>query len=385
VRGAYDVVVVGGGPGGLVAARYAAEGGASVLVVEKDPDIGVPVRCAEGVSRVSLREFYEPDPAFCRHEISEYHLVAPNGLRVTVAALADGYILDRRIFDRRVAEDAVRAGAQVITSANALGARRENGGVAIAIEGRGEVRAKIMVGADGVESRAGRWLGLRAVCRPRDMESAAQYLVCGVELVPHRLEMHFGSQVAPGGYFWVFPKGSDIANMGVGISGGHGAEHPALWYLDRMMERHWPHASIIGRTLGGIPCSGGLREIVGDNVVLVGDAAHQANPLTGGGIMTAMKAGRIAGRVVAEAVRAGDMSKRALEAYEREWNDLLGKVHRRFYRMKEGAFHLTDETINDLAATINNLPADSRTMSTILTRALIGHPRLILDLARIVF
>ena len=111
MREAYDVVVVGGGPAGCTAARVAAEGGASVLVVERDPDIGVPVRCAEGVGAAGLREFVEPEPSFCRQLITHYHLIAPNGECVEVAMSdADGYVLDRKVFDRRVAEGAASAG-----------------------------------------------------------------------------------------------------------------------------------------------------------------------------------------------------------------------------------------------------------------------------------
>ena len=385
MRESYDVVVVGGGPGGCQAARTAAEGGVSVLVVEKDPDIGSPVRCAEGVSTRSLQEFYEPDPSFCRQFINEFHLVAPNGTHVEVAGVGEGYILDRKIFDRRVAEDAVRAGAQIVTNTNAIGARRVGDRVAVRLESRGEVLARVMVGADGTESRAGRWLGLRTFCPLHDMETAAQYLVAGIDTPPNRMEMHFGSSVAPGGYFWIFPKGNGVANVGLGISGDHGAAHTAFFYLDRMLERHWPNASILGRTMGGVPCTGGVKEIVGDNVMLVGDAAHQANPLTGGGITNAMKAGRIAGRVVAEAIRSGDCTRRGLRAYHDEWEDVLGRAHRRFHRLKEGAFSLSDDALNSLAETINRLPPGERSLSTILARALVARPKLLVELARLVF
>jgi digeranylgeranylglycerophospholipid reductase len=383
----YDLVIVGGGPGGCQTAWTAAEHGLSVLLVERDPDIGTPVRCAEGVSTAALREFYEPDPSFCRQHVTEFHFVAPNGMHVEIAGIGDGWILDRKVFDRRIAQDAIRAGARIVTNTNAVEARRlDDGRVGVRLEGRGEVMCRIVVGADGTESRAGRWLGLRTFCRPRDMESAAQYLVSGIhDVSPNRIEMWFGSFYAPGGYFWVFPKGEGVANVGLGISGEYGAQHNAFFYLDRMMDRHWPYASIIGRTMGGVPCTGGLKEIVGDNVMLVGDAAHQANPLTGGGITNAMKAGRIAGRVAAEAIRSGDVSKTGLRKYEKEWDDLLGQVHRRCHRIKEGVFRMTDEAFNRLAESIADLPPEERKLNKIVGRALVRQPRLLFDLARIVF
>jgi digeranylgeranylglycerophospholipid reductase len=381
----YDVIVVGGGPGGCIAAKEAALGGASAIVLEKDPDIGAPVRCAEGVSTASLLQYYEPDPAFCRQRITEYDLVAPSGEHVTVAFVGDGWILDRKIFDRHVAEDAARSGARIVTNANAIGARRENGEVIVAVEGRGEIRGKVLIGADGTEARAGRWLGLRTFCRPHDMETAAQYVVGGVDIVPHRIEMHFGVDIAPGGYFWVFPKGSGMANMGLGISGDYAAARTPFHYLDRVIARLWPNASILGRTMGGIACTGGVKELVGDNVMLVGDAAHQANPLTGGGITNAMKGGRIAGRVATAAIRAGDVSKRGLQPYEDEWDRTIGKSQRRFYTLKEGVFSLSDETLNELAATTNRLAPEKRTIAGIMTRALLNRPSLLLELVKVAF
>ena len=385
MRDSYDIVVVGGGPAGCEAALFAAQNGASVLVVEKDPDIGIPVRCAEGISVRALREFYEPDPLFCRQHVNEYQLVAPNGTRVEVSGIGEGVILDRKVFDRMVAEDAARAGAHIMVNASAVGASREGDGVVVHLEGLPDVRCRVMIGADGVESRAGRWLGLRTACRPHDMETAAQFVLGGIDIVPTRFEMHFGTQLAPGGYLWVFPKGKGVANVGLGISGSHGGSATPLELLERAVQRLFPGASVLGRVLGGIPCSGGLKTIVGDNVMLVGDAAHQANPLTGGGIATGLKGGRIAGRVAAEAIRSGDCSRRALQLYEDEWNDRLGNLHRRFYRIKEAVFNIPDETLNDLADVVNKVPLEERTMNKILARSLAKKPRILLDLARVMF
>lgn len=385
IRETYDVVVVGGGPGGCQTARECAERGLSVLLVEKDPDIGTPVRCAEGVGESGLLEFYELDDSFVCQRINAFHFVSPDRTHVEVKVEQPGYVLDRKIFDRRIAEDAAAAGATIITGTAAIGARRENGRAVVTLSGNRDVTAKVVVGADGTESRVGRWLGLKTFCKPHDMECGAQYLVSGIDIDPERIEMWFGSEYAPGGYFWIFPKGPNIANIGLGICGDVNAQRHAFAYLDTMMERYFPNASIIGRTMGGIACTGGVKNISGDNIVLVGDAAHQANPLSGGGIINAMKAGRTAAHVIADAVESGDWSAHALKAYDNQWDKILGSSHRSYYRIKEAVLNLDDDTFNALAHTVASLPPDERTIRKIVGRAIIKRPRLLLDLARVVF
>ena len=160
----FDCIVVGGGPAGSTFARVAAEGGLSVLLLEKDRDIGVPVRCGEAVSDAGLRIFHEPDPRWIASTINRIRLIAPNETVVEFDLQQKGYILDRRIFDYDLAEYASSAGAQIVTKAYVDDLIIENDRV-VGVKGthvgeRFEKRANIVVGADGVESRVGRWAGL---------------------------------------------------------------------------------------------------------------------------------------------------------------------------------------------------------------------------------
>ena len=117
----------------------------------------------------------------------------------------------------------------------------------------------------------------------------------------------------------------------------------------------------------------------------MGDAAHQVNPLSGGGIINALKAARIAGRVAAEAIAGGDVSRNRLSAYESEWMDLLGKTHRRYYRLKEGVFGLSDETLNRTARSMKQLEYEKRTLARLFRLALFKHPSLLLEIPKLFF
>ena len=379
----YDIVVVGGGPGGSWAAKHAAEKGVSVLLLEKDREIGISVRCAEGISEVGLRNLVEVKDCWIAQVIKGLRLIAPNGTVVDSNAKGYGIILDRKRFDYDLAYMASQVGAEVVTKAYVHGLLKRDGrvtGVKLSHMGQAcKVSCSIVIGADGVESRVGRWAGLDTRTIPRDMESCVQMTLANIDIDPEIIEFYFGRQVAPGGYLWIFPKGSEIANVGLGISGLYSRHKKPLHYLREFVEDRFPDASIMKTIAGGVPVMPTLKEVVKDGLMLVGDAAHQANPVSGGGIATAMIAGRIAGRVAAEAVLEGDVTAKRLSAYVREWHRGEGKKNERFYKIKNVVDRLSDEDLNRTAEMLLSVPPEERTPLQIFKKALNKHPKLIIE------
>ena len=390
MRSEYDVLVVGGGPGGALAARTAAEKGLTVGLVEKRPAIGVPVRCAEGVGRDLIREFMDPDPAWISAEIDRAVLVAPDGYRMTLepsmAGAEVGYVLDRKRFDRDLVMQAAAAGADVQVKTRAVAPIMENGAVAGArIEQNGaiqEVRAKVVVAADGVESKFARWAGIETAVPLAEIETCVQYLMTGIEIDPAATVFYLGNEVAPEGYVWVFPKGERTANVGVGISGKkcRDGSRP-LDYLNRFVKDHFPDGRVVEWIIGGVPVCRPLERTVADGLVIVGDAARVADPITGGGIYNAMFTGRLAGQTAADAIARGDVSANALMPYDQGWRDSkLGKSLERNYKVKEYFLTLSDDKLNRLVHSISRV--DLTKFSTLeLIKELLRHdPSLLLEL-----
>ncbi len=383
----FDIIVVGGGPAGTTAARYASMNGAKVLVLEKDRDIGMPVRCGEAVSEEGLKNFMDPDPRWIKSTISKIRLVSPSDYVVDFDMKARGFILDRRIFDYDLAQMAAMEGATVITKAYVNGLLFDGDCVA-GVKGKYlsepfELKAKLVIGADGVESRVGRWAGLQTQVKMKDMLSCVQKTVTGIEVDERRFDFYLSKKWAPGGYIWVFPKGKNRANIGLGISGKYSKEKSAYRYLDEFLQHRYPNHSVLTAVAGGVPCDKTLKTIVTNGLILVGDSAHMVNPMTGGGIIPAMKAGMLAGETTAKAVTNNDFSEKYLSRYSREWRKIGGKNHERYYRLKNTITELSDEELDNIAKAVLKIPEDERTITKVFLKAVMKKPKLIYDVTKV--
>ena len=350
----YDVVVVGAGPGGSMAAKRAAENGVSVLLPERDPSIGTPVECAEGIATDGISTFFDPDPSWIATKIEGAILTSPSGRSCKVKVPGAGFILERKIFDRDLSILASRAGAEVFCSSNVVGLLHDDGrvsGVKVKYQGEErEIGAKVVIGADGVGSMVGQWAGMDTKLRSTEFHAAAEYLLGNVDVEENYPEFIAGTEIAPGGYAWVFPKGGGTANVGVGIVPFKAKLKP-FDYCEALIQRRFPRASRIEKISSAIPTTV-LDEIVTEGVMLVGDAARVTDPITGGGIGNAIFSGEIAGRVAAGAVKKGDFSKKSLWAYQEEWEERFGFEMRYRYKAREIFLKLTDsdfEAIFDFA------------------------------------
>ena len=382
----YDIVVVGAGPAGSTAARYAAAGGASVLMLEKDRDVGYPVRCGEAVSHEGVIQFIQPDPKWIAATVTKFRLVAPNGKSVVPRLDGTGYVLERRLFDYELAKLAAHEGAEVVTKAYVYDlVKNDDGGVvgvrALIKDEKIDISCKLVIAADGVESRVGKWAGIDTTCHIRDMESCAQMTISGIDVEQDVLDFYFGDDVSPGGYLWVFPKGKNTANVGLGLSVEEAKKKSAIKFLHEFVERKFPNAAILTHIAGGVPCAKTCDQIVANNVILVGDAAHQVNPVSGGGIISGMIGGMIGGQVAAEAIAQKDLSH--LNEYEKRWQKRLGWRHEVFYNIKEAIASFSDETLNGICDSALKLPDEKRTLGGIFRAALWNKPSMLVEVAKV--
>ncbi|CAB3288322.1 Digeranylgeranylglycerophospholipid reductase [Methanocaldococcus lauensis] len=322
----YDVVVVGAGPGGCMASYASAKNGAKTLLIEKSQEIGEPVRCAEAIP--SIEEFgIKPKPEFVRNIIKGGILFSPSGKKVIVTQdKAQGYVVERKIFDKYLAIRAAKAGSKVSVKTTAIGLEKDGDYWNVIVEFLGEeycIKTKIVIAADGVESNIAEYAGLKAKKKPLEVCSCAEYEMANVKLLDkNMMEFYFGNEISPGGYVWIFPKG-DTANVGLGV---RDRKKKAIDYLEDFIENgmakdRLKEATPIEFKVGGAPVSGPIEKTYTDGVLVVGDAAGQISPLTGGGIYLAMDCGLIAGEVASKAIKMNDWSEKILKEYEDRWKE----------------------------------------------------------------
>ncbi|WP_456421876.1 geranylgeranyl reductase family protein [Thermococcus sp.] len=384
----YDVVVVGAGIAGPIVARNVARAGFSVLLIDKKWAIGTPKQCAEGISINVFNKYDIPyDKRFINREIYGAKLYSPSGYELELRYKeVSGVILERKVFDKMLAYYAAKAGADVLARTEALDVIRKDGRV-VGIKAKHEdepveIYADVIVAADGVESTIARKAGINTYAPPHEFDSSYEYEMLIEGFDPDLIHLWFGNEVAPRGYVWVFPKDEDRANVGIGIN----SDNPktAKYYLDKWLkENNIPAKKLLEVNVGVVPVGGFVKELVKDNVLVVGDAARQVNPMHGGGMAEAMEAGTIASKWIVKALEEENLE--LLKNYTREWWETDGKRLEKVLKVRRVTEKLTDEDLDLFIQLLSGADAEKIAGGDYgeVIKALLKHPKVLLSPRRI--
>lgn len=390
-----DVLVIGAGPAGSTAAKWAAKNGAKTLLVEKKSEIGTPKRCAEGISDKAIGELgLEIDPRCIARRIEGATIISPDNTkakftRENINKNITGVVLERKVFDKLLAADAIRAGCETMIKTEAISMDRDVDGCFIVDLKKFNsehllVKAKIVIGADGPEAHVSRWAGINTKVPQSEMESGAQYEMTNLKMDNNRtIEFYFGS-VAPGGYAWIFPKGYDTANVGIDINSTK-ATMSAKEYLDEFIRNcdATRDAQKVEINVGGNPLCGVFDEITADNFMLVGDAAGCINPVTGGGIDTAIESGMIAGKTAAKAVKDEDYSKENLSEYADYIDKNIKKPFKKYIKIRDFLYDLPDKDIDNYVKILSTFEFDTFSMKNLIKAFLKASPKSLFKLRKL--
>lgn len=388
-----DVLVIGAGPSGSIAAKTVAMEGVDVLLIDKKSEIGTPKRCAEGILKSTLDELeIKPDKRWITKEITGIEIVAPNNTKLVLDKnnfeLPDtGYILERKVFDKHLVMDAIRYGSKVMVKTKANEIERSGDGFLVKATHLGEeikIFTKIIIAADGPESKIGRKAGLKSNTMLDNMASCIQYEMVNVEMDEgNHVKIHIGT-ICPGGYIWIFPKGDDIANVGLGVLKSH-TDKTAKYYLDSFVQsnKDLSNAQCIEMNVGGDPIGGLLEYRYDDNIMIIGDAAGFVDPLTGDGIRTAMLSGKYAGMVAIKSIKMKDYSKNILKDYYNLTEEKIGKSFKKYNKIKEFLLTLDDESLNNIIKEILKTDFSKINLTTLFKIIIKSSPKSIFNLGKL--
>jgi len=378
-----DVIVIGAGPAGTSCAKRLAENGFSVKVFDRRAELGNPKRCGEGLSE-NAQDLVGKIPERCiAQRIKGARLYAPNGRYLEAILDYGGFILERKVFDKWLAEEAIRAGAE-IQSNTFISSLVKNDSYFTGVKGEFlgdefEEKSKMIVCATGAESPL-RKQALGIFSQMNLIDSCLQYEMSGIDIDSDFIHIYLGNEnLAPRGYVWVFPKGKERANVGVGIIP---SEKKPKFYLEEFLKSH-PEirkGSIIEVNAGCVPVGGMVKDMVTNGFLVCGEAAHHVNPIHGGGIKEAIVSGQMAADVISDCLKKNDVSKKALSKYNDLWWEKRGNHLKKVEKLREVLEKLSDADLNDLVDALK--PADIIEFSrgsklSILAKALMRKPKLV--------
>lgn len=318
-HGMYDAIVIGAGPAGLQAARQLATRQFRVAVLEEHQVVGDPVHCTGVLAREAFDEFSLSTESIL-NELTTARFISPSGQDIVYRTrVVEAVVVDRALFDGRLADEAVRAGAELIRGARVNRITAAADGVTIHVANQPPLHARSCVLACGGRYALHRQLGLGVPSLL--LHTAQRELPAGT---PGDVEVHFGSEVAPRGFAWVVPVqrgGQSFARVGVMAE----ADAPTYFMrvVERIAERWGVELPLPGPPRLKILPLSRISRTYGDRFIAVGDAAGLVKPTTGGGIYYSLVSASIGAGVLAAALHEGDLSATRLSEYERRWRARL--------------------------------------------------------------
>jgi geranylgeranyl reductase family protein len=301
----HDVIVVGGGPIGSHVACILARQGCEVVVLEKKGRVGHKQCCTGIIGQECVRAF-DIDEGVVLRKVKSARLFSPAGKTLYIKrADYQASILDRAAFDLAMARKAQDAGVQYIFNRTVHDIRMMKEGVEVNCEGEESgLSAKAVVIASGCGSRL---IEKQELGKITDFVAGAQVEVTTKE--QDEVEVYFGRDTAPGFFGWLVP--TTTGNARVGLLSRHAPEK----YLKRLLESLVTENKIVpgewAPSYGAIPLRS-LRQTYGARILVVGDAAGQVKPTTGGGIYYGLLCADIAANILSRALQQDDLSAKNL-------------------------------------------------------------------------
>lgn len=354
----YDVAIAGGGPIGCFIAEQLAAKGRHVSILEEHPAIGVPMHCAGLVTKRVIDITTSPKEGIIQNRICGAIIHGPDGSELTIGGnKIHGIVINRRSFDEHLAKKATKAGAALSVNNKVISVKKHHQYIELTCQHNtqpSKVRCKLLIGADGSHSQI---RDLFTFPKPKEILSGIGADLSDALLDPHFVHIFVGQKIAPGFFAWVIPTNSHGTTARIGLCIGSHSRHSLQHYFTTLLQQPViQHATIMKRYAGTIPL-GIMKKTTDDRIMLVGDAAAQVKPTSGGGLYTGLICANHCISIAENAFQANHFDEPFLRSYHKRWTEEIGRELSLGMRFRRIFTRLTDDQINKYLKKLDNTKA----------------------------
>jgi geranylgeranyl reductase family protein len=323
---AYDAVIVGAGPIGGQVAKTIAQEGYTVAIFEEHKQIGTPLRCAGLVTSRVFSSLDFPPSHVVQNEIKGAHIHSPSGNLLTIGGdKIHALVIDRSIFDKEINKQAQEKGAEIFLENKIIAAQAHKGYINLKAT-KNEVKCKLLIGADGPHSKIRDCFSFP---QPLEFLQGIGAEITNVSLNPDFVEIFVGNNIAPGFFAWLIPLNKQGTAARIGLCIEPNSPYPPKHYFSKLLKNKslsaFFHDIKITKRIGGVVPLGPLKKTFDSHVLLVGDAAAQVKPTSGGGIFPGLVCAKHCSSVAIEALSKNNFNLNLLKKYHKQWVENIGR------------------------------------------------------------
>lgn len=350
----YDVVVIGGGPIGGYVASQLAEKKIKTALLEEHKEIGMPLKCAGLVTPRIFDLLKISKEKVIQNKIKGANIHSPSGNILSIGGdKIHALVIDRLIFDQEIIKRAESNGTDVFLKNKLTHAKKIKDHIKLKTS-EIDLECKLLIGADGPRSKVRTQFFTN---EPVEMLHGLGAEVIGTNLDPKFVEVFVGKNIAPGFFAWIIPTNKDGTEARIGLCMDNKSLHPSKYYFSKLFtntssSKYLSGAKVVRKIGGTIPL-GFLKKTYSSNVLLVGDAAAQVKPTSGGGIYPGLVCAKYCSSVSIEAFEKNDFTEQFLKKYHKLWTVDLGRELSLGMRFRKLFTNLTDDQFDNYIEKFN--------------------------------